>query len=63
MAEQHPRKPNVWCRRCRRPQAELVYLSDGNHYCWDCAEHLHRTLGLEAAGKRADDIDPWSPSR
>ncbi len=60
MPEQQARKSILWCNRCRHPDRSLVYLSDGNHYCWDCADHLHRTKGLQAAGKREDDIDPWS---
>lgn len=59
MPEQFTRKPILWCARCRRPDATTIYLSDGRHYCWDCAEHLHRTRSLEAAGKRTDDINPW----
>lgn len=59
MGEQYHRKPIVWCTRCRRPQKTTIYLTDGNHYCWDCAEHMHRTQGLQAAGKRADDLNPW----
>ena len=60
MTDQQERKPILWCKSCRRPETDLVYLSDGNHYCWDCADHLHRTRGLEAAGKRPDDINPWA---
>ena len=60
MTEQQERKSILWCSRCRHPETTLVYLSDGNHYCWDCADLLHRTRGLEAVGKRIGDIDPWS---
>lgn len=59
MSEQYDRKPILWCTRCRRPQKTTIYLSDDNHYCWDCAELLHRTRGLQAAGKRTDDLNPW----
>ncbi|MBT5773659.1 MAG: hypothetical protein HOH95_04700 [Dehalococcoidia bacterium] len=59
MTEQYDRKPVIWCTRCRRPQKTTIYLSDHNHYCWDCAELLHRTRGLQAAGKRTNDLNPW----
>lgn len=60
MDQRFQRKPVIWCGRCRRPDKTLVYLSDGQHYCWDCAEHMHRLRGLVAVGKRSYDIDPWS---
>jgi hypothetical protein len=59
MAESHDRKPILWCSRCRRPDPVLSYLSDGSHYCWDCAEVMHKTRGLENAGKREGDFNPW----
>jgi hypothetical protein len=60
MGERSDRRPDVWCSRCRRPHRELVYLTDGRHYCWDCAVYLHRSRGLENSGRRSDDIRPWS---
>jgi len=60
MTEQHDRKPVLWCARCRRPDHSLVYMSDGAHYCWDCADHMHRNKGLAAAGKRDYDLNPFS---
>jgi len=60
MTDQISRKRILWCARCRHPGSSLVYLSDHNHYCWDCADELHRAKGLTAIGKRSEDIDPWS---
>ncbi len=59
MSEQFHRKPIVWCARCHRPGKTLIFLTDGGHYCWDCAEHMHNTVGLQSAGKRLGDLDPW----
>ncbi len=61
MTQERKRKSIVWCKSCRRPDA-AIYLTDGNHYCWDCAQRLHRTRGLEAAGKRPEDVHPWAES-
>lgn len=60
-------RPAVRCTACNIWTPDLIYLSNGGHYCEPCALAVHGWSRAKPAGKRADDLPPpaereqWGP--
>lgn len=50
------RQQVVRCSGCKAWTSELVYLSNGGHYCLPCAQVVHGWSRARPVGRRAEDL-------
>jgi len=50
------RRSVQWCASCRSPHGPFIFFENRKHYCERCSARIFALMGLQSAGRRADDL-------